>query len=91
MNGKHAEISGWLIERIIEETGLSSDEVKPELQFAAFGLDSSRVAILAGELEDRLGIRIAPAMFWDFPNVSELAAFLADELEKSAPSALRSA
>ena len=46
--------------------------------FARYGLDSARAVGLAGEIAGELGLDLEATLFWDYPTVQSLAAYLAE-------------
>ncbi len=49
--------------------------------FSHFGLDSKALVGLSGELSDKIGENLEPRLFYDYPNIEELARFLSGELD----------
>jgi acyl transferase domain-containing protein/acyl carrier protein len=58
------------------------DRSKP---FTDFGLDSINAVKLGAHLQDRLGVEVTPALFWEHPNIAALASRLAREQGKGVP------
>jgi acyl carrier protein len=74
-----AEIEEWLVTRLAELTRVNPEEVDVEEPFANFGLNSIDAVSLSGDLEDLLGCSLPATLLWDFPTISELSAYLAEE------------
>lgn len=74
------EIQNWLLDQIAAETGQNPAEIDINLPFAAVGLDSVQAISLTGELEDLLGIELEPTLIFEYPTISRLAKFLAQEV-----------
>ncbi|MDD9970875.1 MAG: acyl carrier protein [Myxococcales bacterium] len=58
---------------------LPPDTLGPDSDLERLGIPSSVVMALVGELEDRLGMEIAPTAFFDAQDVLELAQGLVAE------------
>ncbi|WP_146661649.1 beta-ketoacyl synthase N-terminal-like domain-containing protein, partial [Enhygromyxa salina] len=70
------ELRGWLIEQVAERLGTTVDRVDPARPLAELGLDSAEAVGLSGELEARLGRRLAPTLIYEHPSIDRLAAHL---------------
>jgi acyl transferase domain-containing protein/acyl carrier protein len=71
------EIQNWLISKIAELAGIEPQEIDVRESFAAFGLVSKDSIMLSGELQDWLGRRLSPGLFYDYPNIWTLSRRLA--------------
>ncbi|MEY3826019.1 MAG: hypothetical protein RLZZ148_833, partial [Cyanobacteriota bacterium] len=78
-------IQEWLITKIAEKTGLSSEEIDPKESLSKYGLDSLEAVRLSAELEDWLGQKLSPTLVYDYPTLEALAQYL----EAGNPEALR--
>ena len=75
-------IEGWLTTKIANSLGLVPEEIDPEESFASYGLDSSVALGLTGDLAAWLNLELETILFWEYPKISRLAAYLADEVVK---------
>lgn len=66
------EIQQWLAQRL-EQTPHAIDKTTP---LASFGLDSITVIELSVKLEKMIGQSIPETIIYDYPNITELAAYL---------------
>ncbi|GAB2610914.1 hypothetical protein GCM10027168_49760 [Streptomyces capparidis] len=66
-------VESWLTERIAERTGIPARDVDPARPLSAFGLGSSEMVALAGELERWLGTAVPATAVWEHPTVEALA------------------
>lgn len=73
----------WLREALAAHLRCPMDRVDDQRPFAEQGLDSKEAIVLAGELEEHLGVTLQPSIIYDHPTVERLVAFLA----ASAPAA----
>ncbi|MBO3462770.1 AMP-binding protein [Aetokthonos hydrillicola Thurmond2011] len=80
------QIQSWLVFRLSKELKISSQEIDIQEAFAYYGLDSSAAIAITGELIDWLGCEVEPTLFWEYPNIEELACYLAELLSKSSSS-----
>lgn len=69
--------------KIANSLGLDPEEIDPEESFASYGLDSSVALGLTGELSAWLNLELETILFWEYPKISRLAAYLADEVVKT--------
>src|SRR5687767_9234602 len=81
------EIRAWLTQRVAVAAGIDPDSVDPAVAFDAYGLTSTEAVSVAGELEEWLGVELAPTLLYRYPTITRLAAFLGGE-EDSAPDSL---
>jgi acyl carrier protein len=55
----------------------SAATVDPDTVFTDLGLDSAGVMVVAGDLEDALGVPVPVELLFDYPTPRQLAAHLA--------------
>jgi acyl carrier protein len=70
------EIERWLTEYLAFLLDEKPEAVDVELSFDSHGIDSAAAVSLVADLEDWLGLELDPTIVYDYPNVSELAAYL---------------
>lgn len=78
------EIEVWLAEKMAEEIGMPAYEIDPEAPYVQYGVDSAVAVTLSGDLSEWLGRQLAPTLLWDYPTISELASYLASDLQADA-------
>jgi acyl carrier protein len=71
------EIQTWLIPYIAELLEIKPDEVNPTIPFERYGLDSSSIVGLTGDLGEWLGVDIDPDLLYEYPTIETLANHLA--------------
>jgi len=69
----------FLVERVAELLGIDISEVDPTRPHASYGLDSATALLLAGDIEDELGVRLSDSVAWDYPTLRALAAHIATQ------------
>jgi acyl carrier protein len=74
------KIENWLVNRIAILLGVDSEEVDLEKSVFTYGLDSSVVLTITGELEVLLDLELEATLFWEYPKVSELIKYLVNQL-----------
>jgi len=74
------KIEYWLIDKLANLLGIDTEEIDLEKSIFAYGLDSSVALSMTGELENLLNLELDPTLFWEYPKISELAEYLADQL-----------
>jgi acyl transferase domain-containing protein/acyl carrier protein len=76
-------IQTWLVSRLSELLGIEPREIDVREPFASYGLGSTEMVGLSGELADRLGRQISPALPYEYPTVETLARHLAESADAS--------
>jgi acyl carrier protein len=71
-------IQEWLTAHLATALKLQPDEIDIHTPFDRYGLDSLAAVMLTGELEEWLGCELRPTLAWDYPNIEELAQYLAE-------------
>ncbi|MCX4165234.1 MULTISPECIES: beta-ketoacyl synthase N-terminal-like domain-containing protein [Paraburkholderia] len=77
----------WFIEHVSRLAGIAPAGIDPDAPFSAYGLESKDAIALSGELQDWLGVPIAPTVVYDFPSISILARHLSGTTNDSSDSA----
>src|ERR1700682_504297 len=80
-------IQGWLVSRLSGLRGIEHSEIDVREPFASYGLGSTEIVILSGELAEWLGRQLSPALAYEYPTVETLARHLAGPLDASEPAA----
>ena len=70
-------IKDWLLAYVAKELQVAPDALDPDQRLFDLGLTSRQSVLLAGDLEDWLGVEISPDLTWDHPTINALAAHLA--------------
>lgn len=70
-------IQVFIISKLAELKQIPVEEIDVHCSVFQMGLDSSEAIVLTGDIEDRFGILLDPAVIWDHSTVSQLADFLA--------------
>jgi acyl carrier protein len=73
------EIEDWVIEQLSAALGFSPSEIDADVPFATYGMSSTDMVTLSGDLEQWLGQSVSPTIAWECPTVSALAQCLAEE------------
>jgi acyl carrier protein len=74
-------IKVWLLEKFSYKLKCGIAEINPDQLFVDFGLDSTEVLLLAGELESWIEIELPPTAMWYHPTIEKLSQFIAEEYE----------
>ncbi|MEY2833574.1 MAG: hypothetical protein RLZZ574_2833, partial [Cyanobacteriota bacterium] len=72
------QIQHWLRENLAQRLGIPVLEIDVNEPFASTGLNSVAAVGLSADLEDWLQVKLSPTIVYDYPNIVELAAYLAD-------------
>ncbi|HRC55172.1 MAG TPA: acyl carrier protein, partial [Kofleriaceae bacterium] len=70
------EIIVWLRAAFARRAEIAAPDIDLDAPFADFGLPSRELVGLSGELQDWLGRRIPPTVFWDHPTIRTLSTHL---------------
>ncbi|ARV58846.1 hypothetical protein BZZ01_09545 [Nostocales cyanobacterium HT-58-2] len=70
------EIETWLLNKIADLLQIASEKIDLKQPLAIYGLDSVKAVNIAAELEEWLGIAIAPTIVYDYPSIRSLADYL---------------
>ena len=71
------EIQAWLIPYIANLLEIKPEEVNPTIPFERYGLDSSSMVGLTGDLGEWLGTDIDPDLLHEYPTIETLAKYIA--------------
>jgi acyl carrier protein len=78
-------IRSWLTEWLAGELGVEAGGIDVSKSFLSYGLNSLQAMMLAGDLENALGLPLAPTLAWDYPCVADLTNHLVGLTEQSVP------
>ncbi len=71
-------VEGYLLQWLIERGGVAAEKVGRDRPFAEYGLDSVTAVEMTQQLEDSLGVRLAPVMVWNYPTPAAMSQYLAE-------------
>ena len=74
------ELQKWIVFYVAKLLDVPVQKVDVQMSFERYGLDSSAVISLIGDLETRLGCDLAPTLLFDYPNIQALSQYLAKEV-----------
>jgi acyl carrier protein len=69
-------LTNWLKRRIAEYARLPPEEIQADASLATYGLDSVYALTLSDEIQEHLGVLIAPTIVWDAATLTELVSAL---------------
>jgi acyl carrier protein len=78
MNRTYDEVEAWLISQLAALSEIDPEAIDLDRPFIDYHLDSSVAVTLALELGRWIGRELSPTLFWEYPNISVLAAALTD-------------
>jgi acyl carrier protein len=73
-------IEHWVIQRVAFYLDCRVRDVDPTVPLAETGIDSASAIGLCGDVEDHWQIDADPTLVFDYPTISEIAAFIAGQL-----------
>jgi acyl carrier protein len=82
-------LESWLVVWLPARANLAPGIMQPTTPFAQLGIDSLTAVEISQDLDQLLGLQSPPMVIWSCPNPSELAAFLAEELQSNAATQVR--
>jgi acyl carrier protein len=74
------EIQDWLIAYMAELLEVNIDKVDISTPFERYGLDSSAMVVLSGDLQAWLGCELDPTLLYDYPTIQALVSYLVEFL-----------
>jgi len=74
-------IKSWLVSEVSELLSVDAQTVSVYESLGDYGLSSMTGVILSGNIEEWLGIKLDPAVAWDYPTIESLATYLVDEVK----------
>ncbi|WP_433561592.1 acyl carrier protein [Nocardia sp. CA-151230] len=77
--GAAAPIIEWLVDRVAGYLDQPAYSVDTMLPLAELGLDSVSAVSLCGEVEDKWDLELDATVVFDYPTITELAGFIANE------------
>ena len=78
---KLQEIECWLICYIAELLDIEQEKIDRTIPFERYGLDSSAIIGMAGDLGDWLKKDLDPTVMFDYPTIEALSKYLAEEMK----------
>ncbi len=69
-------IAVWLVNKIAQNLGVGPGDIDTKEPLISYGLDSLQAVRLSAELEDWLGVKLAPTLVYDYPTIDALARYL---------------
>ena len=73
------QVQNLILEQLATALSIPVGDIDPTEPFARYGLDSAGAVSMAGNLESAIGQTLPVTLFYDYPNVRELACHLAGE------------
>ncbi|MEV4314043.1 acyl carrier protein [Actinocrispum sp. NPDC049592] len=78
-----AEVQEWLVARIAGRLAVPPEQVDVDQYFDEFALDSTEALVLAGELENWLGLELETTALWYHPTIADLSAWIVSIQERA--------
>ncbi|WP_088242930.1 acyl carrier protein [Calothrix rhizosoleniae] len=73
------EIIAWLVSYLAQLLQVDQSDIDLKIPFDRYGLDSSAVVIMTGDLEEWLGYELEPTIMYDYPTITAMAENLSAE------------
>jgi acyl carrier protein len=77
MSASAIELETWMVEKIAKALNVPWDSIDTTAPFTQHGLDSMVSSRITGELQEKLGRELDAAVFWQYPSIASLSAYLA--------------
>lgn len=71
-------IKNWIINYMAELLEMDRESIDPDTDLDRYGLDSSSMVILSGDLQTWLGRDIEPTILYDYMTINALSNYLAN-------------
>lgn len=71
-------IKNWIINYMAELLEIERESIDADTDFDRYGLDSSTLVILSGDLQTWLGRNIEPTILYDYMTINALSTYLAN-------------
>ena len=78
LNARAQAIVDWLVPRLAGALGVPPSEIDANEPLSRYGLGSVEAVVLVGDLEEWLSLSLEPTLLWDYPTITRLAAYLAE-------------
>ena len=66
----------WLLGRIAQALNIDPDDINVDVSLFSYGVDSSVLLNLTADLSDWSGHQLKPTLFWEYPTIMGLTAYL---------------
>ena len=63
-----AALEAWIANWLVRNADVPAADIKRDLEFFDYGLDSLHAVDLSGHLEELLGRPLSPSLAWEFPD-----------------------
>jgi len=80
ISNRARSIERWVIERVAFYLDCGVRDIDPTVPLAETGIDSASAIGLCGDVEDHWQIDADPTLVFDYPTISDIAAFIAGQL-----------
>jgi len=84
------DLADWLVEKLASKTNLPRTAINVDEPLSSHGLDSEAVVALTGEISEKLGREIDPTLFYSYPTIATVSAYLC-EIAPTIPSKRKAA
>jgi acyl carrier protein len=73
-------IEGWLADYLADLLELDTEAIDSSLSFERYGLDSSAMIVLSGDLQNWLNCSLKPTLLYDYPTIDALVTYLLENI-----------
>lgn len=77
------DIQVLLIRELSSQVGVEPEELDITEPFESYGLNSAQALVVAGKVENYLGIKLSPVLLMYYPTIESLSQRLAEEAKTS--------
>ncbi|MDZ8188308.1 MAG: type I polyketide synthase [Nostoc sp. ChiSLP02] len=78
-----ADIQVWLVNKVVNELGVKSEDINLQAPFDSYGLDSVLAIGIASAGEQYFGVKLSPLVLVHYPTIESLSHYLAQEIAAS--------
>ncbi len=69
----------FLKEKISEECQIPIEDIKTDLEFSHFRMDSVNAIFIMDQMETFLGVELNPLYFWDYRSIDAFSSFIMEK------------
>ncbi|MFB2983459.1 acyl carrier protein [Microseira sp. BLCC-F43] len=76
------QISKWIKTYLADLLEVEPEKIDDNYEFERFGINSSAVVSLVGDLEEWLGFELSPSLFFEFNTIAQVSTHLAQMIQE---------
>lgn len=73
------QVQEWIVHRLARILDVAPEAIDVNERLENYGLESVEVITVSGDLSDWIERKVAPTILWDYPTISQLAEYIAND------------